>query len=452
MATPTGFQYPVYVITFIPIPLNSLFNTHYVCVIISSYIVGTFKEVPMTGSIQIKTTKSGKRMLYIVLYYRNPSTLKGCTKWVSTGLEEKGNKRKASSLIPEYIEKYKYLEHTTSELSADMPFVDYYKQWLEKKKTDGSIELSTWEGYKLHSTHIIRYFSNHNIKLAEIKPKHFQEYYDYQLQYGKVNQRTKERSGLAPRTVRSHKNLIVSALNQAIIDGIITTNPAQYVAVRGKRNKDYRKKEVFLTIAEANDYLTFISKNYPRLLIIAYLGIYYGFRRSEMLGLTWESIDFESHKITVNRTVVKMISTIEKERTKTKSSNRTLDLLPNVEKLLKQLKQQQELNQKFFGDTYHTSPYILCWEDGRPYAPDYLTHAFMKAAKTYGKPELTLHKLRHSCASILFEMGWTPKEIQHWLGHADYYTTMNIYTHLSSENLSYKSAALNDSLMLIGNN
>lgn len=57
--------------------------------------------------------------------------------------------------------------------------------------------------------------------------------------------------------------------------------------------------------------------------------------------------------------------------------------------------------------------------------------------------------LRHSCASILFEMGWTPKEIQHWLGHADYYTTMNIYTHLSSEAISYKSAALNDSLMLI---
>lgn len=134
-----------------------------------------------------------------------------------------------------------------------MPFVEYYKQWLEKKKTDGSIELSTWEGYKLHSTHIVTYFGNHNIKLAEITPKHFQEYYDYHLQYGKVNQRTKERSGLAPRTVRSHKNLIVSALNQAIIDGIITTNPAQYVTVRGKRNKDYRKKEAFLTIAEAND-------------------------------------------------------------------------------------------------------------------------------------------------------------------------------------------------------
>lgn len=404
----------------------------------------------MTGSIQTKTTKNGKRMLYVVLYYKNPITQKGSTKWIRTGLEEKGNKRRAAALIPEYIEKYKSLEHSTAEQSAETPFVDYYKAWLEKKKSDGSIELSTWEGYQMHSTHIIDYFGKHNIKLCDLTPRHFQEYYDYQLQYGKRNQKTGERGALAPKTVRSHKNLIVNSLNQAIIDGILTSNPAQYVTVRGKRNKDYRKKEAFLTIAEANEYLEFISQNYPRLLLTAYLGIYYGFRRSEMLGLTWDSVDFNSHKITINRTVVKVVTTVEKDRTKTKSSTRTLDLLQNVEKLLRKLQQEQAENKAFFGNTYHESPYILCWEDGKPYAPDYLSRAFIKAAKAYGRPELTLHKLRHSCASILFEMGWTPKEIQHWLGHADYYTTMNIYTHLSRETLSYKSADLNDSLALIG--
>lgn len=117
-------------------------------------------------------------MLYVVLYYKAPDTLKGCTKWLSTGLEEKGNKRRAAALIPEYIEKYRFLENAPAGQSADIPFVDYYKSWLEKKKTDGSIEMSTWEGYKLHSTHIIDYFSNNNIRLCELTPKHFQEYYD----------------------------------------------------------------------------------------------------------------------------------------------------------------------------------------------------------------------------------------------------------------------------------
>lgn len=403
----------------------------------------------MTGSIQTKTTKSGKHMLYAVLYYKDPITLKGCTKWVSTGLEEKGNKRKAVSLFPEYMEKYKFLEQAKTEQSADMPFVDYYNSWLEKKKTDGSIELSTWEGYQVHSTHIIDYFSKHNVKLCELTPKHIQEYYDYQLQYGKKSQKTGQRSALAPRTVRSHKNLIVNSLNQAVIEGILSSNPAQYATVKGKRNKDYRKKEVFLTIAEANDYLDFISMNYPRLLLTAYLGIYYGFRRSELAGFTWDSIDFGSHKITINRTVVKVVSTVEKDRTKTKNSARTLDLLPNVETMLRRLQQEQEENRRFFGNTYQNTSRILRWENGKPFSPDYLTSVFRKAASAYGRPELTLHKLRHSCASILFEMGWTSKEIQHWLGHADYYTTMNIYTHLSNETLSYKSTALNDALKLV---
>lgn len=124
-------------------------------------------------------------MLYVVLYYKNPSTQKGSTKWISTGWEEKGNKRGATALIPEYIEKYKSLEHSTAEQSAETPFVEYYKAWLEKKKSDGSIELSTWEGYQMHSTHIIDYFEKHNMKLCDLAPKHFQEYYDYQLQYGK---------------------------------------------------------------------------------------------------------------------------------------------------------------------------------------------------------------------------------------------------------------------------
>lgn len=129
-------------------------------------------------------------MLYVVLYYKDPATLKDRTKWLSTGLEEKGNKRRAAALILEYIEKYRFLENTLAWQSADMPFVDYYKSWLEKKKTDGSIEMSTWEGYKLHSTHIIDYFSSHNIRLCELTPK----------------------------TVRSHKNLIVNSLIHATID------------------------------------------------------------------------------------------------------------------------------------------------------------------------------------------------------------------------------------------
>ena len=69
------------------------------------------------------------------------------------------------------------------------------------------------------------------------------------------------------------------------------------------------------------------------------------------------------------------------------------------------------------------------------YDPDYLSKLFKKASAKYGRPEITLHKLRHSCASALFELGWDMKKIQYWLGHSDWNTTMNIYTHYNRKKL-----------------
>ena len=60
---------------------------------------------------------------------------------------------------------------------------------------------------------------------------------------------------------------------------------------------------------------------------------------------------------------------------------------------------------------------------------------------------MTFHALRHSTASMLFELGWHPKEIQEWLGHADFYTTMNIYTHIQKAHNKKNSERLAGVLM-----
>ena len=75
----TVSPYPACGTIYIIIPGSKLFIPCCAYVIVFICIAGTFKEVPMTGSIQIKTTKNGKRMLYVVLYYKNPSTQKGST-------------------------------------------------------------------------------------------------------------------------------------------------------------------------------------------------------------------------------------------------------------------------------------------------------------------------------------------------------------------------------------
>ena len=87
------------------------------------------------------------------------------------------------------------------------------------------------------------------------------------------------------------------------------------------------------------------------------------------------------------------------------------------------------------------------WDDGHDIMPDYVYHHFKKLVKRFGRPDMTYHALRHSTASMLFEMGWHPKEIQEWLGHADFYTTMNIYTHIQKHHNQQNSERLTGVLM-----
>ena len=54
----------------------------------------------------------------------------------------------------------------------------------------------------------------------------------------------------------------------------------------------------------------------------------------------------------------------------------------------------------------------------------------------FGRPEITLHKLRHTCVSLLSELGWDLKKIQYWCGHADFSTTANIYMHFNRQRLN----------------
>lgn len=97
--------------------------------------------------------------------------------------------------------------------------------------------------------------------------------------------------------------------------------------------------------------------------------------------------------------------------------------------------EKKKENKEFFGNTYSQNPELFVWEDGHTIAPDYVYHHFKKLVKEFGRPDITFHALRHSTASLLASRGWHPKEIQEWLRHADFYTTMNIYTHLDQDRL-----------------
>lgn len=180
----------------------------------------------------------------------------------------------------------------------------------------------------------------------------------------------------------------------------------------------------FISNVISNEYL------YP----LIYITVIFGLRREEVLGLKWDSVNFENETVTIKHTVVcydKMV--FQKDSTKNDSSLRSFPLLPEVKEILLSLKAQEQENKKLFGKSYNNNDYIFKWQDGTPFNPNYITRKWSKLLSQYNLRHIRFHDLRHSCASLLVSFGFTIKDIQEWLGHSDIQTTANIYAHLSAE-------------------
>ena len=307
------------------------------------------------------------------------------------------------------------------------------------------MEQSTYEGYCYRVAHIKQYFEPKSLKVREISSRVINTYLQYELDFGKVDPKTGERKPLSIRTVRSRRSILAAVFNEAIIDGLLRQNPVTAVTVKGKRNKDFAEEELFLTEAEVADLLKFLSREYPRLLPIAFFCSYLGIRRSELLGLKWSAVDFVKKTISIENTVVKVKTVMEKPSTKTRNSHRRLPLFESAYKCLVQVKKEQDEYRQFFGNAYQsTGDYIFTKEDGSCYDPDLLSKQFTRATKAYGRPEISLHNLRHSCASMAINRGWDVKQLQYWLGHSDIQTTLNIYAHYDKQRLNTVGDDMNE--------
>ncbi len=366
---------------------------------------------------------------YLVLSYTDEYGVRK-TPSQSTGLPVKGNKKRAEELLQEARQK-KEQELKYRKLAAnagmtvvpnELKFTDFLSDWLKMMKN--SVELSTYSNYeKSIKGKIIPYFNKRHpkLKLRDVTPKHIQDYYTYELEVEKVSPNT---------VIHRHAN-IHKALKYAFQTNLIDSNPAAKV----QRPKKLRFETHPYTADELDTLLRLVKGTNLELGVM--LAAFYGLRRGEVCGLKWDAIDFERKTITIRHTVVQTkvdgsTMLVKKDRTKTKSSHRTLPLVKPFEDFLLTIRDKQEINRRLCGSSYNTEnlDYIYVNELGELMKPNYLTQAFPVFLEKHGLRKIRFHDLRHSCATLLYANGVALKDIQEWLGHSDIATTSNIYTHL----------------------
>ena len=369
-----------------------------------------------------------KGIYYMVLSYQD-AVGKRKSKWISTGLPIKGNKKKAEKMLMEARKEFVQPKQLKSE---QLLFSDFLLQWLEVVKP--TLAPTTYSSYSvIVKSTAVPYFKKTEVSLKELRAVDIQVFYMEQLKR------------VSASTVIHYHSLLHKALKYAVKIELIDSNPADRV----ERPKKERFIGDFYDSGEVQKLFEAVKDS--KLEIPVFLGAFYGLRRSEAIGLKWDAIDFENNTITIRHTVTscqidgKRVQ-VARDTTKTKSSMRTLPLVPAFRELLLQKKAQQDEYRRVCGRSYDKRylEYICVNEMGTLISPHYLTEAFPKMLEKNGLRRIRYHDLRHSCASLLLANGVPMKQIQEWLGHSDFSTTANVYAHLDyNSKLSSADAMVN---------
>lgn len=326
-----------------------------------------------------------------------------------------------------------------TDVDASVMFDAYAIEWYETYKRPHIAESSRIVYTSMLNKHILPALEDKRVKA--IRAADLQRFLN-------------EHSYMSERSVKYLHSILKRIFQRALLDGVITRDPAQGLTISYSDEEPRRE----LTEAEERAALS-IAHSHPDGLLIALL-YYTGMRRGEALGLQWGDIDFVTRKIHVQRDID--FNKNGAGELKTECAERTIPLFDELYSLLNPVRgigSNYIITAPMTGSFMGSSTYRRLW--GRLQAAMYAldntiehveTKTYLaklarynegvkKAGKKYKgkKPEpeygsiLTPHYFRHNFASILYNAGVDVLTAQKYLGHKDIRTTLAIYSHLAAE-------------------
>lgn len=313
--------------------------------------------------------------------------------------------------------------------AKDISVKDYLNMWLVVY-VDNFISPTATSGYNRNINHMIKHVGQ--LQLKNLRATHIQKAYNELLKHGRLNPSKKDPSnvGLSNETVRRIHANFHAALNYAVKQRLIISNPADYVDIPEK----VKYQANFLNSDELSDYIDALKgdKIYLPIAIAAMLGV----RRGAAIGLEWKHIDFKKKTILIEQAWV--YSEKDKKNIikppKSKNGIRILPLPQALSLLLKKEKLQQMENKLFWGQKYYQADYdFVCREpDGKPYKPQTFSGRFRHTLERHNLPHIRIIDLRHSLLTALMENGdISPKTISYIAGHHSVAFTFDTYGHVT---------------------
>ncbi len=302
-----------------------------------------------------------------------------------------GTKREAEAWLRNFL--------LMKQADFDMPFEAFLQLYYEDMGSRLREHTMRTKKYII-DLKILPYFGNKSMN--DIKPADIRKWQNALIQ-----------QGYAPTYLKTIHNQLNAIFNYAVKYYDLKTNPCAKAGSMGKANADEMS---FWTKQEFMQFIDAVMNK--RQSYMAFMTLYWtGIRIGELLALTPNDIDFEKRTISITKSYQRIQGRDVVTEPKTPKSKRVVHI---PEFLAADLLDYITCLYEIEGDT---RMFLV--------TKSFLEHEMQRGIKESGVKRIRLHDLRHSHASLLIEMGFSPLAIAERLGHERIETTMNTYAHLS---------------------